>query len=121
MTRTGLTGYLRERGLGRIFVAGLAYDYCVRYSAIDSMRAGFETYVVEDACRAIGVGDSVAATNYDFHEAGARRITSAMLRRRKRPRRFVFLAGLTAEARPRTNRPGYFQPACGTEPLKLCV
>ena len=79
MTRTGLTGYLRERGLGRIFVAGLAYDYCVRYSAIDSMRAGFETYVVEDACRAIGAGDSVADTNYDFHEAGVRRITSAML------------------------------------------
>jgi nicotinamidase/pyrazinamidase len=64
ITRTGLTGYLRERGLGRIFMSGLAYDYCVRYSAIDSMRAGFETYVVEDACRAIGMGDSVAATNY---------------------------------------------------------
>ena len=79
LTRTGLTGYLRERGLGRIFVAGLAYDYCVRYSAIDSMRAGFETYVVEDACRAIDVGNSVADTNYDFHEAGARRITSTML------------------------------------------
>jgi len=79
LTRTGLTGYLRERGLSRLFVAGLAYDYCVRYSAIDSMRAGFETYVVEDACRAIGVGNSVAATNYDFSEAGVRLITSAML------------------------------------------
>ena len=44
-------------------MAGLAYDYCVRYSAIDSMRAGFETYVVEDACRAIAMEDSVAATN----------------------------------------------------------
>ena len=41
ISRTGLTGYLRERGLGRIFLAGLAYDYCVRYSAIDSMQAGF--------------------------------------------------------------------------------
>jgi nicotinamidase/pyrazinamidase len=51
----------------------------VRYSAIDSMRAGFETYVIEDACRAIDVGNSVADTNYDFNEAGARRITSAML------------------------------------------
>jgi nicotinamidase/pyrazinamidase len=79
LTRTGLTGYLRERGLGRIFLAGLAYDYCVRHSAIDSMRAGFETFVVEDACRAINMGDSVADTHYGFSEAGVRRITSSML------------------------------------------
>jgi nicotinamidase/pyrazinamidase len=77
ITRTGLTGYLRERGLGRIFMAGLAYDYCVRHSAIDSMRAGFETFVVEDACRAISIKDSVEATNFSFHEAGVRRISSA--------------------------------------------
>jgi nicotinamidase/pyrazinamidase len=80
LTQTGLTGYLRERGLGRIFIAGLAYDYCVRYSAIDSMRAGFETYVVEDACKAIGMGDSVTATDYDFSESGVRRIHSSMLK-----------------------------------------
>jgi nicotinamidase/pyrazinamidase len=79
ITRTGLTGYLRERGLGRIFLAGLAYDYCVRFSAIDSMQAGFETYVVEDACRAISMGESVAATNHAFSEAGVRRTTSEML------------------------------------------
>ena len=77
ITRTGLTGYLRERGLGRIFLAGLAYDYCVRFSAIDSVQAGFETYVVEDACRAIGMGDSVASTNHDFGEANVHRINSA--------------------------------------------
>ena len=80
LTQTGLTGYLRERGLGRIFIAGLAYDYCVRYSALDSMRAGFETYVVEDACKAIGMGDSVTATGHDFSEAGVRRIHSSMLK-----------------------------------------
>ena len=79
ITRTGLTGYLRERGLGRIFIAGLAYDYCVRYSAIDSMRAGFETYVVEDACRGIAMKDSVEATNFSFHEAGVRSISSATI------------------------------------------
>jgi nicotinamidase/pyrazinamidase len=79
LTRTGLTGYLRERGLGRIFLSGLAYDYCVLYSAIDSMRAGFETFVIEDACRAIGMGDSVATANYRLSEAGVRRITSSML------------------------------------------
>lgn len=79
LTRTGLTGYLRERGLGRIFIAGLAYDYCVRYSAIDSMQAGFETYVIEDACRAISMDNSVASTNHDFNEAGVKRIQSSML------------------------------------------
>jgi nicotinamidase/pyrazinamidase len=80
LTQTGLTGYLRERGLGRIFIAGLAYDYCVRFSAIDSMRAGFETYVVEDACRAVDMEGSVAATEYDFNEAGVRRIQSSLLK-----------------------------------------
>ncbi len=79
LTRTGLTGYLRERGLGRIFLAGLAYDYCVRYSAIDSVQAGFETYVVEDACRAIAMGDSVASTNHDFNGANVHRVSSADL------------------------------------------
>ena len=79
LTRTGLTGYLRERGLGRIFLTGLAYDFCVRHSAIDGMRAGFETYVVEDACRAIGLGDSIAVTHHEFNDAGVRRIHSAML------------------------------------------
>jgi len=79
LTRTGLTGYLRERGLGRIFLTGLAYDFCVRHSAVDGMRAGFETYVIEDACRAIGLGDSIAATHFEFDEAGVRRIDSGML------------------------------------------
>ena len=79
ITRTGLTGYLRERGLGRIFIAGLAYDFCVRYSAIDSMQAGFETYVVEDACRAIDLNGSVTATDHDFEQAGVRRVSSSVL------------------------------------------
>jgi nicotinamidase/pyrazinamidase len=79
MTRTGLAGYLRERGLGRVFLTGLAYDFCVRHSAVDGVEAGFETYVVEDACRAISIRDSVAATNHIFHEVGVRRITSKML------------------------------------------
>jgi nicotinamidase/pyrazinamidase len=78
-THTGLAGYLRERGLERVFLAGLAYDYCVRHSAIDSRQAGFETYVVEDACRAISMRDSVAATEQAFLEAGVHRITSEIL------------------------------------------
>src|SRR5690606_16007510 len=48
-TRTGLEGYLRERQLGRLFLAGLATDFCVAWTALDARAAGFETYVVADA------------------------------------------------------------------------
>jgi len=61
-TPTGLVGYLRERGLGRIFLAGLAYDFCVRYSAEDARKQGFDVVVVEDACRGIDVDGSIAHT-----------------------------------------------------------
>jgi len=61
-TPTGLVGYLRERGLSRVFLAGLAFDFCVRYSAEDACREGFAVFVVADACRGIDVGGSVAAT-----------------------------------------------------------
>ena len=61
-TPTGLVGYLRERGLTRIFLAGLAFDFCVRYSAEDARREGFAVFVVEDACRAIDVDGSLADT-----------------------------------------------------------
>ena len=61
-TPTGLVGYLRERGIGRVFLAGLAFDFCVRYSAEDARRENFAVTVVEDACRGIDVGGSVAAT-----------------------------------------------------------
>jgi nicotinamidase/pyrazinamidase len=61
-TPTGLTGYLRERGLTRVFLAGLAFDFCVRYSAEDAHRNGFSVVVVEDACRGIDVEGSMAAT-----------------------------------------------------------
>jgi nicotinamidase/pyrazinamidase len=61
-TSTGLAGYLRERGLTRIVLAGLAFDFCVRYSAEDARREGFTVFVVEDACRAIDLDGSAAAT-----------------------------------------------------------
>jgi nicotinamidase/pyrazinamidase len=69
-TPTGLAGYLRERGLKRIFVAGLALDFCVRYSAEDAKREGFDVVVIEDACRGIDVGGSVAATLAAFAALG---------------------------------------------------
>jgi nicotinamidase/pyrazinamidase len=65
-TPTGLVGYLRERDLTHIFLAGLAFDFCVRYSAEDANRAGFAVAVIEDACRGIDMEGSVAATHRSF-------------------------------------------------------
>lgn len=65
-TPTGLAGYLRERGLERVFLAGLAFDFCVRFSAEDAQRIGFQAFVIEDACRAIDVGGSAEETRKSF-------------------------------------------------------
>lgn len=69
-TRTGLAGYLHERGLQRVFIAGLALDFCVRYSAEDAQREGFAVLVIKDACRAIDIGGSLAATWQSLGERG---------------------------------------------------
>jgi len=69
-TPTGLAGYLRERGLTRVFLAGLAYDFCVGYSALDARRLGFEAIVIRDACRAIDLNGSVAKMEVEFAQAG---------------------------------------------------
>ena len=74
VTKTGLAGYLREREIERIFLAGLAYDYCVRFSAVDASHEGFEVVVIEDACRAIGLNGSVEETRLQFAERGVRQI-----------------------------------------------
>jgi nicotinamidase/pyrazinamidase len=71
-TRTGLSGYLRERGFTRVFLAGLAFDFCVRYSAEDARRDGFEAVVIEDACRGIDVDGSMRATRESFAAHGIR-------------------------------------------------
>jgi nicotinamidase/pyrazinamidase len=78
-TPTGLAGYLRERGLMRVFLAGLAYDYCVGYSALDARRLGFAAVVLRDACRAIDLNGSTAAMDAQFAEAGVTVIDSAEL------------------------------------------
>ncbi|HEY7578628.1 MAG TPA: bifunctional nicotinamidase/pyrazinamidase [Acetobacteraceae bacterium] len=54
-TATGLDGWLRQRGFRRVFLAGLATDFCVAWSAEDAVRLGYEVVVIEDACRGIGV------------------------------------------------------------------
>jgi nicotinamidase/pyrazinamidase len=69
-TPTGLLGYLCERELKTLFVAGLALDYCVRFSAEDARKAGLEVAVIEDACRGIDLDGSVAATHHSFKALG---------------------------------------------------
>lgn len=79
VTPTGLAGYLRERGLKRLFLCGLAYDFCVRFSAIGGTALDFECLVIEDATRAVDLPGSVRATDQAFEEAGVQRITAAGL------------------------------------------
>ena len=69
-TPTGLHGYLRERGIERLFMAGLALDVCVRFSAEDGRRLGYPVVVVEDGCRGIDQDGSVAATRASFEDRG---------------------------------------------------
>ena len=78
-TATGLDGYLRERGLTRVFFAGLAYDFCVGYSALDARRLGYRAVVLRDACRAIDLAGSVAKMEAQFAEAGVAAINTAGL------------------------------------------
>ena len=69
-TPTGLVGYLRERGLTRVFLAGLAFDFCVRYSAEDARRDGFAVFVIEDPGRGSDVEGPVAATRANLTAIG---------------------------------------------------
>jgi nicotinamidase/pyrazinamidase len=78
-TATGLGGYLRERGLSRVFLAGLAYDFCVGYSALDARRLGFEAVVLKDACRAIDLNGSAATMEAEFAQAGVVLIESGQI------------------------------------------
>ena len=69
-TATGLAGYLRERGFRRIFMVGLATDYCVAWSALDGRQQGFEVVVLEDACRAIDLEGSLGQAKANMRTAG---------------------------------------------------
>lgn len=74
-TPTGLSGYLRDRGFQRLFLVGLATDYCVHYSAVDARRLGFETVVIEAGCRAIDLMGSLASAWTAMHQVGVQRVT----------------------------------------------
>jgi nicotinamidase/pyrazinamidase len=77
---TGLAGYLRERKVQKVFVCGLAADYCVFFTAKDSLKENFETYIIEDATRAIDTNGYVNAKN-EILSSGGQIIKSAMLHR----------------------------------------
>lgn len=85
-TLTGLAGYLRERGLRRLFFCGLALDFCVGHSAVDAVRLGFEAFVIEDLSRAVDLPatstalGSVAAIKDRLREARVGQIQAAALR-----------------------------------------
>ena len=78
-TPTGLAGYLRERGLHRLFLTGLAYDFCVGFSALAAVKLGFEALVVEDLSRAVELPGTVDATNKAFAALSVQRISSSAL------------------------------------------
>lgn len=78
-TPTGLGGYLKQRGIKRVFVTGLATDFCVAWTAMDARKAGFEVYVIEDATRAIDLNGSLAAAWKAMAAKGVKRIQSADL------------------------------------------
>lgn len=78
-TSTGLAGYLKDRGLNRVFLAGLATDFCVAWSAMDARKVGLPAFVIEDASRGIDAGGSLAKSWEQMTAKGVKRITSADL------------------------------------------
>ncbi|MGO4570842.1 nicotinamidase [Microvirga sp. 2TAF3] len=81
-TSTGLAGYLKERGFRRVFCAGLATDFCVAWTALDAKAAGFDTYLIEDASRAIDANGSLARARADLEAAGVHIIDSSQIVRK---------------------------------------
>ena len=75
-TSTGLAAYLKARGISKLYLCGLATDYCVAWSALDARAAGFEATVIEDACRAIDLNGSLARAWADMAAAGVGRVQS---------------------------------------------
>jgi len=78
-TVTGLAGYLKARGIKTVYVTGLATDFCVAWTAMDARKAGFEVYVIEDACRGIDLNGSLAAAWKQMTAKGVKRIQSGDL------------------------------------------
>ena len=75
-TSTGLAGYLQSRGIDTVYVVGLATDFCVAWTAMDAAKLGFDSYVIEDACRAIDLNGSLENAWQVMRNAGVQRISS---------------------------------------------
>lgn len=75
-TETGLTGYLKNLGITDLYICGLATDFCVKWSAIDGIKEGFNVYVIEDAVAGIDLNNSVERAWKEMAEAGAQKISS---------------------------------------------
>ncbi|KIH83695.1 bifunctional nicotinamidase/pyrazinamidase [Pseudomonas batumici] len=78
-TPTGLTGYLKERGIDTVYLVGLALDYCVAWSALDARAAGFSTALIVDACRAIDLDGSLQRALGEMEAAGVKLMNSQAL------------------------------------------
>lgn len=78
-TTTGLSGYLKERGIDTVYMVGLALDFCVMFSALDARASGFNAYVVLDACRAIDMNGSLQSAMGRMQSAGVELIQSTEL------------------------------------------
>ena len=78
-TATGLAGYLKEHGITQVFIAGLATDFCVAWTAMDAAFFGFETWVIDDACRSIDVNGSLNDAWQQMIALGIKKTTSTIL------------------------------------------
>lgn len=79
VTSTGLAGYLKERGIDTVYITGIATDFCVAWTAMDAKQAGFESYVVVDACKAIDLNGSLQQAWQQMLSCGVKRMTSSQL------------------------------------------
>jgi len=79
VTKTGLDGYLASRGIRTVYIAGLATDFCVAWTALDARKFGLDAIVIEDACRAIDTNGSLAAAWRDMEAAGVKRMHAHQL------------------------------------------
>ena len=78
-TPTGLNGYLREHQINTVFIVGIATDFCVAWTAIDAAELGFDTYVIEDACKAIDLNASLQQAWQDMSQKGVHRIEASSI------------------------------------------
>jgi len=78
-TKTGLTGYLKDRGITDLYTVGLATDFCVKWSILDGIKEGFNMHIVKDAVKGIDIDGSLDAAWNEMKDAGVSITTSETL------------------------------------------